>query len=132
MRYRLGLKNVQPTPRGADGGIDVTATGVVAQVKYQSSRVGRSEIQRIKGAAAGNRAVFFACGSSPFSQPAIEWAREHGVALFTSMVAESHAHSIVQRRRCSSKPRRRTRERTRSVRSESHSLAMPVLADAGC
>lgn len=68
------------TGPGTDAGIDVAGPGVVGQVKFQDRRVGRPDVQRLVGAADGQRAVFFS--ASGYSAAALTYADERGVALF--------------------------------------------------
>lgn len=95
MANELRLWNVRLTPPGADGGVDVVANGIVAQVKCQAARVGRGQVQQLKGAAEGRGALFFAVGASPFSRHAINWADDNGVGLFS--LARSGEASAVNR-----------------------------------
>ncbi|MFB7876180.1 restriction endonuclease [Nocardia sp. NPDC056064] len=80
----LGFSDARVTKSGADGGIDVRATGAVAQVKWRAGQVGRPDLQRLFGAR-GNRfelqLLFFA--AAPYSAPARAYADEVGMALFT-------------------------------------------------
>src|ERR1700730_13015875 len=80
----LGYSDAQVTSRGADGGIDVRATGAVAQVKWQGAQVGRPELQRLCGARGTMSApqMFFFTASS-YSTKAVEYADEVQMALFT-------------------------------------------------
>lgn len=81
MRY-LGYDDAAITGGAADGGLDVVATGAVAQVKWQGAAVGRPAVQRLVGAApVGTRAVLFFSWSG-YSKGAIEYANERDVALF--------------------------------------------------
>jgi hypothetical protein len=80
MRY-LGYRDAKVTQQGADRGIDVISESAVAQVKFWTTKkVGRPDIQMLKGAARGKTALFFSL--SGYSGPAFEWANEEGVALF--------------------------------------------------
>lgn len=86
-RY-LGFQHAVCTPPGADAGIDITASGAVAQVKYYPSgkKVSRPEIQQLLGASAaadGVAVLFFAYGADPYAKPAVTFADEHDVALFS-------------------------------------------------
>ncbi|PPJ35818.1 hypothetical protein C5E45_23700 [Nocardia nova] len=80
----LGYSDAQVTGRGADGGIDIRATGAVAQVKWQGAQVGRPELQRLCGARGTMSApqMFFFTASS-YSTKAVEYAAEVQMALFT-------------------------------------------------
>lgn len=48
---RAGFRNAQIGPRGADGGVDVRAVGLVVQVKAQMKPVGVEVVQRTYGLA---------------------------------------------------------------------------------
>lgn len=79
----LGFADVRRTASGADSGIDLESRGAVAQLKYwPSQKVGRPVAQQLCGAAGHKRALLFAFGAKPYSNHAMEWASEHGVALF--------------------------------------------------
>jgi hypothetical protein len=78
----LGFSDAVATPVGADGGIDVTASGAVAQVKMEGLPTGRPAVQRIAGAASSKRvdALFFSLAG--YTSQAVEWADGASVALF--------------------------------------------------
>lgn len=80
---QLGYLDARVTQRGADHGLDVVSSQAVAQVKWQTARVGRPALQNLFGAR-GHRnhlqMLFFS--SSGYSRQAVFWANEHGVALF--------------------------------------------------
>ncbi|MBF6359844.1 restriction endonuclease [Nocardia farcinica] len=71
----LGFSDARVTASGADGGIDVRASGADAQVKWRAGQVGRPELQRLFGAR-GKRfelqLFFFA--ASPYSTHAVSYA----------------------------------------------------------
>lgn len=78
-----GFTHVQSTPVGADAGVDVTSEEAVAQVKAETTPVGRPKIQQHHGVAtaAGKAAIFFAlAGFTPQGQT---FAEEVGMLLFT-------------------------------------------------
>src|SRR5687767_13674031 len=78
----IGFPDARRTRDGADGGIDVTATSAVAQVKYQTAPVGGPAIQRLRGAAHRvKHAIFYA--SNGYTAAALATANETDVALFT-------------------------------------------------
>jgi hypothetical protein len=80
---RLGFNDAQVTVSGADSGIDLESRRAVAQVKYwPSQKVGRPDVQQLRGAAGHKRAIFFAFGERPYTTHAVEWASDGGVALF--------------------------------------------------
>ena len=78
---RFGFPDAAVTPSGADGGIDVRASGAVAQVKARSTATPRPEVQQLHGIASaeGKLGVFFSLNG--YTAGAIEWA-ESRVALF--------------------------------------------------
>jgi len=78
---RLGYSDAQRTNAGADGGVDVESARAVAQVKDQSSPVGRQLIQQLYGVAhsRNKKAYFFA---RKYASKAVEWARENNVKLY--------------------------------------------------
>ncbi|GAB3602078.1 restriction endonuclease [Microbacterium aureliae] len=77
----LGFRDARRTGSGADGGIDVTGSGVAAQVKHLSRPVGGPDVQRLRGAAYRSvSAAFYA--SSGYTEAAIRAAAATGVALF--------------------------------------------------
>jgi hypothetical protein len=104
LRYMrsLGFSDAVLTAGGADHGLDVSATGAVAQVKAQSSAVGRPDVQRLVGAALDSPAKLF-FSISGYSAGAIAFADTAGVALFTldsnlaPFAVNDIAHSHVQR-----------------------------------
>lgn len=81
MRH-LGFADARRTPSGADGGIDVLATGAVAQVKHHAQPVGAPDVQRLRGAAHGvRRPIFYA--RNGFTSQAIAFASRAEIALFS-------------------------------------------------
>ncbi|WP_249645573.1 restriction endonuclease [Nocardia sputi] len=80
----LGFPDAKVTPRGADGGIDVTSSRAIAQVKWHISPTGRPDVQKLYGAR-GRRhhleMLFFS--ASGYTAQAVECANELKVALFT-------------------------------------------------
>jgi hypothetical protein len=78
----LGFRDATRTPPGADGGIDVRGTGVVAQVKYHAQAVGGPDVQRLRGAGYGvQTAVFYSRGG--YTESAVRAADETAIALFS-------------------------------------------------
>lgn len=78
----MGFPDAVLTGQGADGGLDVRAVGLVAQVKAHMSPVGRPDVQRIYGVGEAEhaQAVFFSLTS--YTAQAIQWANSVGVPLF--------------------------------------------------
>lgn len=80
----LGFPDAKVTPRGADGGIDVTSSRAIAQVKWHSAPTGRPDIQKLYGARGRRhhlKMLFFS--ASGYTARAVECADELEVALFT-------------------------------------------------
>jgi hypothetical protein len=78
-----GYADAQVTQAGPDGGVDVRSAYALAQVKYVAAAVGRPDIQRFVGAAAGEpgkRLIFFS--GSGYTATAVDYANSAGVALF--------------------------------------------------
>jgi hypothetical protein len=82
MRY-LGFPDARITTGGSDGGVDVTASGAIAQVKFEASQVGRPALQRLVGARGlrhETQLLFFS--GAGYSQQARTYADEVEMALF--------------------------------------------------
>ncbi|WP_235529216.1 restriction endonuclease [Phycicoccus sp. Root101] len=89
----IGFRDAQRAPAGTDGGFDVEGRGVVAQVKYRTTAVGRPDVQRLVGANQhGAQPVFYS--RAGYSQSAIDYARQTGVALFEVDAAESYVQPV--------------------------------------
>lgn len=82
MRY-WGYTDATAKPGGSDGGIDVLASGAVAQVKYHASAIGRPALQLLYGARGGasNKQLIFFTGSD-YTTTAVTYADENDIALF--------------------------------------------------
>ncbi|MEV4721255.1 restriction endonuclease [Micromonospora noduli] len=82
MRY-WGYADAAARPGGSDGGIDVQASGAVAQVKYHASAVGRPALQLLYGARGGasHKQLIFFTGSG-YTTTAVTYADENDMALF--------------------------------------------------
>ena len=79
----MGFSGVALTSSGSDGGVDVKADGLVAQVKaYMQGSIGRPEIQQLAGIASveNSSGVFFSL--APYTNEAQAWAEKAGIALF--------------------------------------------------
>lgn len=78
----LGFADAEATSLGIDQGVDVRATGGIAQVKhYTSTLVGSPEVQRLRGAAHDIRwAIFYS--RSGYTMSAVNVAAQLDVALF--------------------------------------------------
>jgi len=69
-----GYRDARLTPSGPDGGVDVVASGAVAQVKHHAKPVRLPEVQRIYGIAVAERKKALIFGSAGFTAAAREWA----------------------------------------------------------
>lgn len=76
----LALGGVRITASGADGGIDVEAPGLVAQVKFWAEPVGAPALQQLVGAALGRVTVFYSLGG--YTESALRYADVAQIALF--------------------------------------------------
>lgn len=77
-----GFPDARTPGEGPDGGIDVRATGALAQVKYRAGLTGRPEVQKLFGArGTGDEQLFFFTATG-YSDQAVEYADEVGIALF--------------------------------------------------
>lgn len=104
MRW-LGYHDAEVTSRGADGGIDVRATGAAAQVKWRTAKTGRPDLQRLFGACSTEphlQLLFFT--ASGYSSHAINYANVNRIALFLYLPdgaiepINNAAENIVSRR----------------------------------
>jgi hypothetical protein len=79
-----GYRNISLTSGGTDQGVDVRATGAIAQVKFEARQVGRPQLQNLVGARGRNHDVelLFLSGAG-YSGHAVEYASEMDIALFT-------------------------------------------------
>ncbi|MEU4060300.1 restriction endonuclease [Rhodococcus qingshengii] len=79
----LGFADARVTAAGPDGGIDVSSSRALAQVKWRGGMVGRQDLQALYGARGqdvSKRLLFFA--ASGYSKPAIDYADRNQIALF--------------------------------------------------
>ncbi|WP_083885590.1 restriction endonuclease [Nocardia thailandica] len=91
--------------RGADGGIDVRSSVALAQVKWRGGAVSRPDVQQLFGAHGsdfGKALLFFA--ASDYSQPAVEYADRHSIALFVYHPTVQIEPRNPYRQRCSVLP----------------------------
>ncbi|MBW6434989.1 restriction endonuclease [Actinoplanes hulinensis] len=79
----LGFHDARTTAGGADGGVDVVATGAVAQVKHWAQPVGQPPLRDLFGVAQAAAATAFFYSRSGYTPAALEWANATGIALFT-------------------------------------------------
>jgi hypothetical protein len=78
-----GFPDAGVTESGRDGGIDVRATGALAQVKREAKPVGRPAVQNLVGARGRDASLhLFFFSLSGYSQTAFEYAAQIGIALF--------------------------------------------------
>lgn len=80
---RLGFSDAANTGGGTDGGIDVQASGAVAQVKFHMKPTGRPDAQKLFGARGndtGKKLLFYAFNG--YSAMAKEYANSVDMALF--------------------------------------------------
>lgn len=82
MRY-WGYDDAVVTTSGADGGIDIQSSEAVAQVKHQAAPVGRPALQRLVGAREDPSHELFFFSASAFATPAVEYADQRAIALYT-------------------------------------------------
>jgi hypothetical protein len=78
-----GFGDAAAQPGGSDGGVDVRASGALAQVKFKAVMVGRPELQRLVGARGldhNARLLFFS--GTDYAATAVEYADHMGIALF--------------------------------------------------
>lgn len=102
----LGHLDARPTPVGADGGIDVTSRGAIAQVKCRAQITGRPDLQRLVGAREHDLTVeLWFLSSSKYSSQAVEYADRLGIRLLTFDARGAlHAHNDVARRALAPRP----------------------------
>ena len=79
----LGYSGVRAAAAGADGGVDVWATGtLVGQVKAQQTKVGRPPLQQLYGIACKENVQGLFFSKSGYSKPATRWANSVEMPLF--------------------------------------------------
>lgn len=106
----MGFTGVALTVGGADGGVDVSADGAVAQVKFTSAPIGGPVVQQLRGAAhAAKHALFYSL--SGYTTSAVAFGDAAGVALFTfdrtagvSAANTTGRHMLAERGGSSSAP----------------------------
>jgi len=84
MRTVLGITGTALTGSGTDAGLDVTGDGAAAQVKHYQGAVGSPDVQRLRGAAHGQTALFYALHG--YTRAGVEAADATGLALFSYTV----------------------------------------------
>ena len=78
----LGARDVEVTRFRGDGGVDVTSSKYIAQVKHFSSNVGVAPVRELSGVVRvdGRRGLFFT--TFGYAKGAIEFANLSGIGLF--------------------------------------------------
>ncbi|MEU4160581.1 restriction endonuclease [Actinoplanes sp. NPDC026670] len=93
----LGFDDAETTPPGRDGGLDVTASQAVAQVKMLALPVGAPPVQQLRGTRPLTANHLF-YSTSGYTAAAVESADEIGVALFRierdGTVNEVNGHAV--------------------------------------
>lgn len=91
---RLGHLDAQVTRFSRDGGIDVEAKNVIAQVKHQQSNVGVKPIRELHGVAvvSSKKAVFFTL--TGYSSDALDFAHKISMPLFVYRNSELHPCNV--------------------------------------
>jgi hypothetical protein len=77
----LGFADAELTQVGSDGGVDVRARSLVAQVKAHMVPIGRPDLQKLYGVATAERAVAIFFSLMAYTREAQEWADQVGMAL---------------------------------------------------
>ncbi|WP_446210355.1 restriction endonuclease [Micromonospora sp. IBSANI012] len=78
----LGYPDARCTRGGADSGVDVLATGAVAQVKHWAQPVGQPPLRDLFGVGQAAAAKPFFYSLSGYTPQALEWANATNMALF--------------------------------------------------
>ncbi len=78
----FGFTDAKSTGSGADGGVDVRAKSMVAQVKMHMAPIGRPDLQRLYGVATTENAVSVFFSLTDYTRDAKVWADQVGMALF--------------------------------------------------
>lgn len=78
---QIGFLDARLTTSGRDGGVDVTSTKAIGQVKWHVAQIGSPDLQALFGIATheGKQALFFAQRYSP---DALRWGNKTQMALF--------------------------------------------------
>ncbi|MFZ3499383.1 restriction endonuclease [Streptomyces sp. 5.8] len=99
----LGHSGAASTSGGADGGLDVLGDGSFAQVKFYGKAISVQPLRELYGARAGRRGRLYFFINSGYSQPALDYAEQVGVAAFTYAVdtgrltpVSSTAHTVYE------------------------------------
>ena len=95
MRH-LGVKDARKTKNSNDGGLDVTSSTWLAEVKHYVSPVGPEPVRKLNGVLFGLKGAFFT--RTGYTKSAIAFANRSGIALFVYKDNELVAHSVVARK----------------------------------
>lgn len=78
-----GYIDARATTGGSDGGIDVSSSRALAQVKWRGGVAGRPDLQKLYGArgADTSKSLFFFAASG-YSKQAVDYANQVGIGLF--------------------------------------------------
>lgn len=79
----LGHEDAALTQSGADGGLDVVASGAVAQVKFTGRPAPRKDLQALEGAAFDHPGQRYFFSYSGYTLPAFEYAEAVDMALYS-------------------------------------------------
>lgn len=124
MRY-WGFADARVTDPGPDDGLDVVASGAVAQVKWRAAAVGAPDLQRLVGARGREvhkRALFFT--GANYSARARAYADEMDIALFVYQLDGAVAPvNAAGRAVIDDADRARAKERGRRAASPAHRVA---------
>jgi len=115
MRW-FGYHDAAVTASGADGGVDVVSSAVIAQVKATMAPVSRPQVQQLAGIASVEQKVALFFSLTSFTREACDWADRAGMALFQFDLAgepepvNSHAATVMSSvGRCAGGEQPRTR-----------------------
>ena len=99
----LGFADATVTVAGPDGGVDVSGTGVVAQVKAEMKPVALQVVQQLFGVASLEQTACAVFALAGFTPQAIAWAARANVPLFrfdyegTAEAVNEAAHDLEAR-----------------------------------
>lgn len=111
----LGWRDAEPTPPGRDKGVDIraqTPSRAIAQVKMEKAYVTSRYVQQLVGAAKrGYKKDLLFFASSGYTQPAIQYADENSIMLFTysetgDLTPVNHIAVVEYRRRLAQRDNR--------------------------
>jgi hypothetical protein len=79
----VGFHDARLTPLGRDGGVDIVATGAIAQVKAEAKPVGAPVVQQTAGIAAVRKTQGFVFALAGYTNDAKMFANRAAIALYT-------------------------------------------------